>query len=111
MDPRLQPNEVILDGNVYDLEAFAKVHPGGKEALVVFGGSDATTHYYMLHQHASLHKALEPHKLRSAPPATGMSAAEGNSAFLINTQEFRDLKMRVTKAIPMQFATWEWHIK
>jgi hypothetical protein len=65
---------------VYDLQAFSAVHPGGASkstkfaeflplcsnactyiianggagALNIFGGSDATTHYYMLHPHQQL---------------------------------------------------------
>ena len=56
--------QVILEGNVYDLAAFAKVHPGGGDLLHIFGGSDATPHYYMLHQHQQLRTAaLEPYKV------------------------------------------------
>jgi len=55
---------VILEGDVYDLAAFAKVHPGGGDLLHIFGGSDATPHYYMLHQHQQLRTAaLEPYKV------------------------------------------------
>mmetsp|Transcript_103557 Transcript_103557/g.167018 ORF Transcript_103557/g.167018 Transcript_103557/m.167018 type:complete len:425 (-) Transcript_103557:293-1567(-) len=110
-DPRLQGNEVILEGVVYDLAAFAKVHPGGGDLLNVFGGSDATPHYYMLHQHQQIKTAaLEPYKLRKAE-APGKTAAHGETAFLLNTEAFRDLKKRVRKAIPYQHATWEWYIK
>ena len=39
------------------------------DALRMFGGSDATTHYYMLHPHLELRsKALEPFKIRKAVP-------------------------------------------
>jgi hypothetical protein len=56
--------QVILEGDVYDLAAFAKVHPGGGDLLHIFGGSDATPHYYMLHQHQQLRTAaLEPYKV------------------------------------------------
>lgn len=41
----------------------------------------------------------------------GNTAAEGDSAFLINTPAYQDLKARVKKAIPYQFATWEWYVK
>ena len=105
--------QVILEGTVYDLAAFAKVHPGGGNILNIFGGSDATTHYYMLHQHAQLRTAaLAPFKLRTAEPAPPhSSAAQGDTTFLINSEAFRDLKQRVRKGIPYQFATWEWYAK
>jgi len=62
--------QVILDGVVYDLAGFAKVHPGGGDMLHIFGGSDATAHYYMLHQHQQIKTTLlEPYKLRKAEPA------------------------------------------
>uniref|UniRef100_A0A7S0VTU3 Cytochrome b5 heme-binding domain-containing protein n=1 Tax=Hemiselmis tepida TaxID=464990 RepID=A0A7S0VTU3_9CRYP len=111
-DPRLKQNEVILEGWVYDLDAFGSSHPGGAGALNIFGGSDATTHYYMLHPHQQLRtKALEPFKLRKAEEPTGQKAALGDSAFLLNTKAYQDLKQRVRKAIPYQFATWEWYAK
>jgi hypothetical protein len=66
----------------------------------------------MLHQHQKLRTAaLEPYKLRKAEPAPGRTAAEGETAFLLNTEAFQDLKTRVRKAIPYQHATWEWYIK
>ena len=51
-------------------------------------------------------------KLRSAEPAPPhSSAAQGDTTFLINSEAFRDLKQRVRKGIPYQFATWEWYAK
>ena len=44
-------NEVILEGIIYDLREFSKVHPGGSNIINIFGGKDATIHYYMLHPH------------------------------------------------------------
>lgn len=39
------------------------------DVLRIFGGSDATVHYYMLHPHLKLReKPLEPYKLRAAGP-------------------------------------------
>ncbi|EKX52416.1 hypothetical protein GUITHDRAFT_161182, partial [Guillardia theta CCMP2712] len=127
-DRRLKGNEVVLEGYVYDLDAFSKVHPGGADALRVFGGSDATTHYYMLHPHKEIRvKALEPFRLRKAEapvhdlccervmPDTieqkGSGSAHGDLVFKLNTPAFQDLKSRVQKAIPYQFATSEWYVK
>jgi len=113
MDPRLKQNEVILEGWVYDLQAFAAVHPGGAGALNMFGGSDATTHYYMLHPHQQIRtKALEPYKLRKAEPApAGSGSAVGGSAFVLNSEAYQELKRRVKKAIPQPYATPEWYFK
>ena len=41
-------------------------------------------------------------QLRKAEPPTGQTAAEGDTAFLLNSEAFRDLKTRVRKAIPQQ---------
>jgi fatty acid desaturase (delta-4 desaturase) len=49
----LQPNEVAIDGVIYDLTSFE--HPGG-ESIYIFGGNDATTQYKMIHPyHTSKH--------------------------------------------------------
>ena len=49
----LQPNEVAIDGVIYDLTNFD--HPGG-ESIQVFGGNDVTVPYKMIHPyHTSKH--------------------------------------------------------
>jgi fatty acid desaturase (delta-4 desaturase) len=100
----LDSNEIIIDGWVYDLHRFSKIHPGGKAVLNVFGGNDVSIHYYMLHNHQILReKALAPFKLRQA---------ETNySLFNLNTPAYKDLKARVKKAIPYPYATIEWYMK
>ena len=42
----LAPNEICIDGEVFDLDSFD--HPGG-ESINVFGGNDATVFYRMIH--------------------------------------------------------------
>lgn len=102
----ISDNEIILEGDVYDLKEFAKVHPGGNMALNIFGGNDVTVHYYMLHQHPFLHKkALEPYKLRGAKGAT-----EG-VRYEINSDAYRNLKALIKKKIKYPYATTEWYIK
>jgi fatty acid desaturase (delta-4 desaturase) len=99
----IQSNEVILDGYVYDLAGFAKVHPAGKQVLNMFGGFDATIHYYMLHPHICIRKAvLEPYKLRKA---------DVSCVYAVNTHAFQDLKKRIRDVVPYSFATTEWYIK
>jgi acyl-lipid (7-3)-desaturase (Delta-4 desaturase) len=43
---KLQPNEVAIDGIIYNLDTF--VHPGG-ETIKIFGGNDVTVQYRMIH--------------------------------------------------------------
>lgn len=99
------PHEIILDGYVYDLTAFTKVHPGGSQALNIFPhNQDITIHYYMLHSRPSK-KLLEPYKLRKADTAVA------DTTIITNSLAFEDLKRRVNKEIKYQFATVEWYIK
>jgi fatty acid desaturase (delta-4 desaturase) len=96
-------NEVILEGYVYDLEGFAKVHPGGKQALNIFGGTDATIHYHMLHHHMLHHTALQPYKLRKADIV--------DQQYTFNSVPFRDLKQQIKRVVPYPYATSEWYLK
>ena len=50
--------EVILHNDIYDLKGFSKVHPGGENILNIFGGKNATIHYYMLHPHIIMRTSL-----------------------------------------------------
>jgi cytochrome b involved in lipid metabolism len=87
-------HEIIIDDSVYDLKAFSKVHPGGTNILNIFGGKDATVHYYMIHPHTSIHKnILEPYKLRHAYIT--------DNRYLLNSIIFQDLKKRVHNAISL----------
>lgn len=40
---------MVIDGDVYDVSKFARMHPGGEQILEEFGGKDATTAFYELH--------------------------------------------------------------
>jgi len=42
---------VIVDGDVYDVTKFAKLHPGGKQTLLDYAGQDATEDFFGLHRH------------------------------------------------------------
>lgn len=75
--------EVVLENNVYDLKEFSKVHPGGSMILNIFGGKDATIHYYMLHSHEKLRHVLDKYKIRKY---------NNVSMYDINTSLFNDLK-------------------
>jgi flavocytochrome c len=41
---------VIVNGQVLDVTAFLKDHPGGKKAILLFAGKDATDEFNMLHK-------------------------------------------------------------
>ena len=49
---------VILHGKVYDVTAFLPDHPGGKKAIMLFAGKDATEEFDMLHPPNVLKKYL-----------------------------------------------------
>ncbi|KAJ3317885.1 hypothetical protein HDV06_001087 [Boothiomyces sp. JEL0866] len=40
---------VIISGKVYDLTKFMKVHPGGKKAILIVAGQDATDDFEAIH--------------------------------------------------------------
>jgi cytochrome b involved in lipid metabolism len=40
----------VINGKVYDVSKFAKVHPGGLGVLLAVGGQDCTKQFYALHQ-------------------------------------------------------------
>jgi len=49
---------VILNGKVYDVTAFLPDHPGGKKAIVLYAGKDASEEFNMLHNANVLTKYL-----------------------------------------------------
>lgn len=68
-----QPGDawVIVDGDVYDVSKFAKMHPGGEMLLLEYAGKDATEDFYGLHRHDVLdkYKRLKKGRLADAGPA------------------------------------------
>lgn len=51
---------VIIRDIVYDLTTFLPDHPGGKKAIMLFAGKDATEEFDMLHPPNVLKKYLTP---------------------------------------------------
>ena len=97
--------EVILEDTVYDLKAFSKVHPGGSYMLNIFGGKNATIHYYMLHSHLKIrNNILDKYKLRKID-------YNNNEIYLLNTDKYIELKIRVYNNIKYPYATFEWYSK
>eukprot|EP00403_Amphidinium_massartii_P011717 CAMPEP_0178415398 /NCGR_PEP_ID=MMETSP0689_2-20121128/23530_1 /TAXON_ID=160604 /ORGANISM="Amphidinium massartii, Strain CS-259" /LENGTH=520 /DNA_ID=CAMNT_0020036715 /DNA_START=27 /DNA_END=1589 /DNA_ORIENTATION=- len=62
---------IIVDGDVYDVTKFAKLHPGGLQVLLDAAGQDATEDFYGLHRAEVLEKyqRLKKGRLADAPPA------------------------------------------
>jgi len=47
---------VIIDNEVFDVTKFLKDHPGGKKAILLFAGKDATEEFDMLHDRKVIQK-------------------------------------------------------
>ena len=47
---------VVIDGEVFDVTKFLDDHPGGKKAIMIYAGKDATEEFDMLHKRNSHHK-------------------------------------------------------
>jgi hypothetical protein len=104
-------NEVILEGVVYNLCEFSKVHPGGSNILNIFGGKDATIHYYMLHPHNKIRtNILDKYKTIDGGTAKNADIL-GYQVYILNSSIFNELKENIKKAVPYQYATYEWWIK
>jgi len=60
---------IIIDGDVYDVTKFAKMHPGGLQVLLDAAGQDATEDFYGLHRADVLDKyqRLKKGRLADAP--------------------------------------------
>ena len=97
-------HQVRLEGVLYDLREFSKVHPGGSNSLVIFGGKDATIHYYMLHPHHRIRThILDKYKVGSISSVAVATVSQDNL--------FNELKATVAKAVPYPYATTEWWAK
>ncbi|KAK3278646.1 hypothetical protein CYMTET_13429 [Cymbomonas tetramitiformis] len=66
---------IAVDGHVLDCTKFAKLHPGGKQALLDVAGKDATMEFYALHRSEVIEKYLPRLKIgvlseaRKPPPS------------------------------------------
>jgi len=67
---------IIVDGNVYDVTKFAKLHPGGRQLLLEYAGEDATEDFFGLHRLEVLDKyaRLKKGRLQDAGPAPASAA-------------------------------------
>ena len=54
---------VVVNGKVLDVTDFMADHPGGKKAIMLFAGKDASEEFNMLHKPDVLVKYLEPEQI------------------------------------------------
>ena len=47
---------IAIGNKVYDCSFFLKDHPGGKKAILLYAGTDATEEFDMLHDRKVIHK-------------------------------------------------------
>lgn len=68
---------IVIDGDVYDVTKFAKMHPGGKQTLLDYAGRDATEDFFALHKLEVLdkYKRMKKGRLADAGPV-GMTGIE-----------------------------------
>jgi len=63
-----------IDGKYYDLQEFAKVHPGGAYAVSLSADHDCTDLFYSYHRAAAL---VQVKRFQIAPPAQGAARLRG----------------------------------
>lgn len=73
---------IVIDGDVYDVSKFAKMHPGGKQTLLDYAGQDATEDFFALHKLEVLdkYKRLKKGRLQDAGPP-GITAEQQFGSF------------------------------
>jgi len=67
-----------IDGHVYDVSKFAKLHPGGPQILEQYAGADVTTDFYELHRKTVLDKyaRLRIGRLEGSPETEARKTGE-----------------------------------
>lgn len=66
---------LIIDGDVYDVTKFAKLHPGGKQTLLDFAGQDVSEDFWGLHRAEVLDKYARLKKGRIADAGAARPSA------------------------------------
>ncbi|KAK3272286.1 hypothetical protein CYMTET_19413 [Cymbomonas tetramitiformis] len=98
---------VAIDGYVYDLTKFEKLHPGGKAVLRMVGGQECTKEFYALHNKSVLekyHKRLCVGKLKDSEQ--NLTNFETSSA-MSKEEEQESLASKVPFAeIPLLRPNW-----
>ncbi|KAI5117291.1 hypothetical protein M0805_006813 [Coniferiporia weirii] len=82
---------VIIHGNVYDVTEFLsmKVHPGGAEIILRYGGKDATMAFEPIHPADALEKNLPPEKHLGALHSDAYEAENSSSVRARTRDELR----------------------
>eukprot|EP00811_Abedinium_folium_P011713 NODE_2084_length_2296_cov_6.189949.p1 GENE.NODE_2084_length_2296_cov_6.189949~~NODE_2084_length_2296_cov_6.189949.p1 ORF type:complete len:392 (+),score=150.61 NODE_2084_length_2296_cov_6.189949:997-2172(+) len=85
---------VIVGGQVLNVTDFLKDHPGGKGAIMLFAGKDATEEFDMLHDRKVIKKYLKPAQIigqlaasAKLAGAVGPAACAEDAAKTFNMQE------------------------
>eukprot|EP00041_Stephanoeca_diplocostata_P013012 m.221301 g.221301 ORF g.221301 m.221301 type:complete len:84 (-) comp19186_c0_seq2:533-784(-) len=63
---------IAVDGHVYDVTEFLDDHPGGKKAILMCAGKDATEQFMMMHKPSVIVKHGEEFKIGSVAPQAKM---------------------------------------
>ena len=60
---------IVINGKVYDVTKFLPDHPGGKKAILMYGGKDATEEFEMLHRPDIIDKYGKEYLIGTVSPA------------------------------------------
>jgi fatty acid desaturase (delta-4 desaturase) len=96
---RSHPTLVAVGDDVYDLEHFAKVHPGGDEVLL-FGGVDAMSYYKMIHpfhDEQRLMRTMAPFKVGTITKSDRASGCTDEQKYRFDSPFAKDLIAAVRK--------------
>ncbi|EDX10647.1 cytochrome b5 [Drosophila simulans] len=83
-----KPCWLIIKGNVYDVTKFLGEHPGGGEALLEYGGKDATKAFKQAGHSSDAEKDLKNYKIgeiNSAAPIQVQPTSNGSAKPAANT--------------------------
>ncbi|KAI1873766.1 uncharacterized protein JN550_003035 [Neoarthrinium moseri] len=61
---------VIIEGNIYDITSFLKIHPGGEQAILTEAGKDATEIFSKLHPSDALSTLPQEALIGAVDPTT-----------------------------------------
>ena len=104
-DNSLSDDEIIIEDGVYNIADFAQYHHPGGDIIKIFGRMDVTRHYRSIHHTHS----KEYHKKVMNRFFVRKVANNDNVNF--DTDFARDLKSRVVRGIPYQYANRWWYAR
>jgi hypothetical protein len=95
--------QVVINGNIYDLQKFSKCHPGGP-TIEIYGGIDATIIYKSKHPSHStghLEKAMELYLIGKYTPEDDNNCSAG---YYFDSDFAKELKTEVQKVVKNYYA-------